>query len=172
MHTVDVSERRGLRQWLPGTSSCKGDRLHSEKADLEIVFPGELGDVSHPAVKVQVKTSSRLALNPDGDGIVYDLDLETYDFLRKTNHGVARALVVIQLDDESDWVDVQQDVTRLKGKGGWLNLFGAPATENTDTVRIRIPSANTLDEEGLMRMIREVGRRRSTPPPSQDVGRW
>ena len=172
----DLSLRRGDfgEAWLAAVAAgCKflqgkPTRVDGEKADLELVFPGELSDVVFPCVKVQVKATSASIIDSKSRDLLIDLDVDTYDFLRMTNHAVARALVVIHLDHESDWVDVQPERTHPLGRGGWVSLLGAPPTQNQQTVRIRIPAANRLDRECIERMLRETGRRMSTPSPDVD----
>lgn len=144
--------------------------LDLERADVEVVYRGELNGTQNPCVKVQVKTAQRLDRDDDG-ALLYDLDVQTYDALRARNQGVARALVVIELDDEKEWVAYPVDGTLLRGRGAWLSLEGHQETVNTTTVRVRIPAENSLDGDGLMKLLAGTGYRRSTPVAATDEWR-
>jgi len=70
-----------------------------DKADVELTQRGVVDGTYCPTVKVQVKTTSNLRIADDGR-IVYDLDVATYEVLRRTDHSVRRVLVVIGLSDD------------------------------------------------------------------------
>src|SRR4051794_12418078 len=54
------------------------------KADVQLTLRGEVGGLWHPCVLVQVKTTTDLR-DHDDDHWAYDLDVSTYNVLRKTN---------------------------------------------------------------------------------------
>jgi hypothetical protein len=114
-----------------------------------------------PSVKVQVKTQVNLKVDPDGN-VVYNLDVQTYDVLRREDHVVRRMLVVIGMAADGPRVRLHPDGTLLIGRGAWVSLEGYPPTGNTATQVIRLPGQNTLDEAGLHRMLGTYGVR-STP---------
>jgi hypothetical protein len=115
-----------------------------EKADVLLTLIGEHFGEVNPAVKVQVKTTTELRETAD-DMFAYDLDVETYDVLRKVNHRVRRVLLVVQVPDDERWAH--------QGEYGLL----LPGQER-----------NTLDKEELIRMLCTYGVSRSTPVPNFD----
>ena len=141
--------------------------LDLEKADLELTYPGQLGDSYCPTVKVQVKTQVNLKADANGN-LMYNLDVQTYDSLRRADHTVRRVLVVIGLLADGPRVRLHEDGTLLVGRGAWMSLEGYPATSNTAKQVVRLPLGNTLDDNGLYRMLSTYGIRRSFPVPDAD----
>lgn len=142
--------------------------LDLEKADVQLTLRGHIGDTYNPTVKVQVKTE--VDLRAEDGNLVYNLDLSTYDVLRRDDHSVRRILAVIGLSGDGARVRLHEDGTLLVGRGAWVSLEGQPASANTTSQVIRLPAVNTLDESGLRRMLGTFGVRRSSPVP--DVDPW
>jgi hypothetical protein len=117
---------------------------------------------------VQVKTQVNLRTDANGN-LVYNLDVQTYDSLRRDDHTVRRGLVVIGLLGDGPRVRLHDDGTLLLGHGAWVSLEGHPPTTNATTQVVRLPAANALDENGLYRMLSTYGIRRSLPVPDEDL---
>ncbi|MFB4306570.1 DUF4365 domain-containing protein [Actinomadura sp. GTD37] len=139
-----------------------------QKADVQLVYPGTDLGTYYPTVNVQVKTTIGLRQLTSGD-FGHDLDLETYDALRRTDHAVGRVLAVIGVPGEGENVRLHGEGTLLCGRGAWISLEGMAPSKNTTSQAIRLPAANTLDRPGLHRMLKTHGIRRSTPVPSINV---
>ncbi|MFI0354585.1 DUF4365 domain-containing protein [Actinomadura sp. 9N407] len=139
-----------------------------QKADVQLVYPGvELGTY-YPTVNVQVKTTIELRQLDSGD-FSYDLDLETYHVLRRTDHAVGRVLAVIGVPGEGEKVRLHEQGTLLCGRGAWVSLEGMKPSSNGTSQVVRLPTINSLDRSGLYRMLKTYGVRRSTPVPAIDV---
>jgi hypothetical protein len=121
----------------------------------------------HPTVKVQVKTT--VDLREDDDHLAYDLDIETYNALRRDNESVRRILAVFRLPRRGERVRLLKSGTLLVGCGAWVSLEGHPETSNTSSQVVRLPIANTIDRPGLERMLATYGVRTSTPVPQVDA---
>ena len=152
--------------WLEVVASGCGllrgrSTLDLEKADVQLTYPGSISGCYCPSVKVQVKTQLNLKTDPDGS-LVYNLDVQTYDVLRREDHAVRRVLVVIGLIAEGPKIRLHQDGTMLVGRGAWVSLEGHPPTGNRTSQVIRLPAQNTLDEPGLHRMLGTYGVRRTS----------
>lgn len=143
--------------------------LDFEKADVELVLREEVENTTYPSVKAQVKTTLDLRVDDEGF-LVYDLDVHAYNILRRDNVSFRRILVVIRLSDDGERVRLGEDGTLLVGRGAWVSLEGEPETANTSTIAVRLPVSNTLDPDGLRRMLMTYGVLRSTPVP--DVDPW
>lgn len=140
-----------------------------EKADVELVLREYVGGTYNPAVKVQVKTTHDL--RPVGtESFAYDLDVGTYNILRRTDHSFRRVLAVIKLSDDDERVRLDDLGTLLLGRGAWTSLEGKPETPNSTTQVVHLPAANTLDDAGLRRMLATYGIRSSTVVP--DIDPW
>jgi hypothetical protein len=143
--------------------------LDLDKADVQLTLRGYVGGTYSPTVLVQVKTEADLRIDADGS-LVYNLDVPTYNVLRRDDHSVRRVLVVISLAREGGRVRLHEDGTLLIGRGAWVSLEGYPPTENTTSQVIKLPAANTLDEPGLNAMLSTCGVRVSSSVP--DVDNW
>lgn len=141
--------------------------LDLEKADVQLTLRGLVASTYNPTVKAQVKTTLSARYNEEDD-VVYDLDVETYDVLRRTDHSVRRVLLVIALPAEGDLVQLAEQGTLLRGRAGWVSLEGAPATANTTSTAVVVPRGNTVDQAGLMALLTTFGTRASTPVPEVD----
>lgn len=142
--------------------------LDLEKADVELVRRGLWNGMWHPTVKVQVKTT--IDLREDDGHFVYDLDIGTYNILRRDNESVRRILAVFRLPRKGERARLLRSGTLLAGRGAWASLEGLPVTANTDSRVVRLPISNTIDRHGLERMLATYGVRSSTPVP--EVGAW
>lgn len=143
--------------------------LDLQKADVQLVLRGLTHGTYNPTVLVQVKTTADVRLQPNGD-YTYDLDVETYDILRRDDHSIRRILAVISVSADGERVRLHQDGTLLVGQAAWVCLEGEPPSENTTTQAVRLPAGNTLDHYGLHLMLKTYGVRRSTPAP--DIDPW
>ena len=141
--------------------------LDLEKADVELVSLSQRLGMSHPTVKVQIKTT--VDLREEDDHFIYDLDVATYNALRRDNETVRRVLAVFRLPKNGERVRLLKSGTLLAGRGAWLSLEGHPETSNNVSQAVRIPVANTIDRAGLERMLATYGVRSSTPVPEVDA---
>ncbi|MFF0306982.1 DUF4365 domain-containing protein [Streptosporangium sp. NPDC004379] len=142
--------------------------LDLQKADVQLFHRGAERGSYNPAVLVQVKTTVDLRRLDNGD-YSYDLDIDTYDVLRRNDHVIRRILAVIGVSKDGENVRLHTDGTLLLGHGAWISLEGFPPSENAKTQAIRLPAAHTLDRGGLRLMLSTYGVRRSTPVPSVDA---
>jgi hypothetical protein len=141
------------------------------KSDVQISFRGEWAGSLHPTVGVQVKTTIEpLRSVEDDSAFSYDLEAETYDLLRRGNHVIPRVLAVIELPKGGERFRLTDEGTLLHGHGVWVSLEGLPERSNRSTVVVRLPKANRLDPEGLHRMVKTHGVRRSPSVP--DIDPW
>lgn len=142
--------------------------LDLEKADVELVLQGLHNGSYNPTVKVQVKTTGISNLRRQPDGFSYDLDLGTYDVLRRTDHTVPRILAVIGVETQGSRVRLHDDGTLLLGIGAWVSLEGYPASGNASSQAVILPAVNTLDGAGLEKMLATYGVRKTTVVPDFD----
>lgn len=164
-------------QWLEAVAAgCdiihgRPGTLDLEKADVELTLRGIHNGTYNPSVKVQVKTIDIAALRAKSESeYAYDLDLVTYDVLRREDHSTRRILAVIGVEAPGRRVRLHEEGTLLVGFGAWVSLEGAPASENRAQQVITLPLINTLDPSGLERMLTTYGVHRTTPVP--DFNPW
>lgn len=162
--------------WLRVVASACGmlhhppSSLDLEKADVPITLQEFVNGTYNPHVLVQVKTvTDDLRVDRNGD-YVYDLDVTTYNVLRRVDHSRRRILVVFRVSDPGGRVRLEPDGTLLVGYGAWMSLEGWPDTSNTSTIAVTLPAANTLDAVGMRRMLTDFGIRSTTRVP--DIDPW
>lgn len=151
-----------------GLSHGRPDTLDLDKADVQLMLRGVFGGTYNPTVKVQVKTEVNLRVGDDGM-FSYNLDVKTYDVLRRTDHVVRRILAVIALETAQPRVRLHADGTLLVGHGAWVSLEGMPASDNEATQVVKLPVANTIDPAGLERMLTQYGVRSTAPVPRPNL---
>lgn len=173
-------ERRVLsgdfgESWLHAAASGCG-MLHGTpatldlvKADVQLTLRGEVGGIRNPTVLVQVKATVDLR-DHDAANWAYDLDVETHEVLRQTNHQTRRVLAVVGLSEDGETIRKQPDGTLLVGQTSWVSLESEPASPNASTQVVYLPKANVLDPQGLRAMLENYGVPRSSQVP--DVDEW
>lgn len=137
------------------------------KADIELTSLDQVAGIRNPAVLVQVKTTT--ALRDAGDHWVYDLDIDTYDALRRDNYRLRRILAVIGVSEDGETLRFEDDGTLLVGTAAWMSLEGAGASNNSTRQAVYLPKTNRLDEQGLGEMLQKYGVPRSTPVPELNI---
>jgi hypothetical protein len=96
----------------------------------------------------------------DGEDLMFDLDVVTYNKLRVARTAEAYlGVVVLPTDRRKDWLHHCSDSLTLYKTGYWLKLSGMKATTNTSRIRLRIPAANRLDS-AQVRQIMSAARKR------------
>lgn len=143
-------KERFSRAWVIAAASA---------ADLtyEIVADDERGvDMTvhshHHTLDFQLKATS----NPEvqGDCLVHDLDVRTYNLLRsqqRSGYGVL-ALIVVG-DNTASWHVMDQEGTNLTRTAYYLPLFGMSATPNEATIRLKVPMSNLLTAEAMRSLM-------------------
>ncbi|MDZ5623336.1 DUF4365 domain-containing protein [Nocardioides sp. HM23] len=139
------------------------------KADILLTLRGLADEVRNPCVLVQVKTTTDLR-DHDDNHWAYDLDVETYQVLRRTNERTRRILAVIALSEDGETIRLMPDGTLLVGQTTWGSLEGAPESPNTSSQVVLLPKSNVLDPDGLRTMLTSFGVPRSSEVP--DVDEW
>ncbi|WP_334172607.1 DUF4365 domain-containing protein [Sinomonas sp.] len=100
----------------------------------------------------QLKATS----SPDvqGDCLVHDLDIRTYNLLRsqqRSGYGVLAVIVVGA--DTAAWHVMDHDGTSLAHSAYFLPLFGMPSTSNTATIRLKVPMSNLLTPDAMRALM-------------------
>lgn len=150
----------GIDHGRPSTTDLK-------KADVQLTLREEVSGVMNPTVLVQVKTT--VGLREHGqDHWAYDLDADTHDVLRRTNHQTRRILAVIELSADGETLRMEPDGTLLVGRTAWVSLENEVASSNDTQQVVYLPKDNLLDPEGLRVMLTNYGVPRSSQVPEID----
>lgn len=104
---------------------------------------------------VQAKSATRVGRV---EGVIrYDLDLRSYDVLRRPAPGSPRMLVVLLLPrDESRWCSQTEDQLVLRHCAYWISLRGWSPSVNRRSVRLSIPAAQMFSPDALRTIMGRI----------------
>lgn len=104
------------------------------------------------ALEVQLKATTGLP-SPANSEYRYPLESKNYRSLIEDSQ-TPQILVVLDLPKiEEDWMTISTKALVLRKCAYWVNLKGHPASTNTETVTISIPTANLLDVAALQNLM-------------------
>jgi Domain of unknown function (DUF4365) len=103
-------------------------------------------------IDVQLRSTTRAIVGDNS--IDFDLDVRTYDYLRRSSLNRPRLLVLLVLPEaEVEWIAQDERELRLRRCAYWLSLRGLPPSEATSSVRVSIPRSDVFDATGLTRLL-------------------
>jgi hypothetical protein len=121
--------------------------------DLQIVRPGDVGDIRAPRIDVQVKTTARKV---QGGTLAFDgLDGRQFNRLAGPGFVVPRYLVVVIVPpDPARYADLDHRGLLLRYQGYFTSLAGRPPVpEQRAGVRVHVPVANVLTVPRLRQLV-------------------
>lgn len=146
----DTKERLSLAYLRAVAARCRSWVAAEEGGDyasLDAMISSALQP--RRVVGVQLKCTS-VPLDRVGADIAFDLPVNNYDALRRTDTSIPQILVVQELPSSADdWLSVSPENLVMRRAAWWADLWGAPATENTATVRIRMPLVRQFNPQAL-----------------------
>lgn len=108
-----------------------------------------------PQLDLQLRSTTQAGVR-DAE-VIYDLDVRTYELLRRDTIPRPRLLVLLVLpEDEGQWLTQSVDELILRRCAFWRSLRGAAPTTNQATIRLSIPQANVFSPEALQRLMDEA----------------
>ena len=108
-------------------------------------------------LELQLKSTTSATIT--ADHVLYDLDVRTYDLLRRATRHFPLFLVVLVLPaDRAEWLAHSEDRLELRRCAYWLSLRRESPTMNTRTVRVSIPRRNQFTPAELERIMEAVQR--------------
>lgn len=160
---MDISQQKEQfsNAYLQAVVSVAGYSLYKPSIDNDSVDWGiaassdVVGSVRAPRLEVQLKSTSREAL--DKDTIRYPLKLKNYNDLRMPDFSIPRILLVVLLPDKlTDWLKESEQELCLRYCGYWISLNGMPKTLNTTAVTVSIPRTNQFTVAALKSIIQGI----------------
>jgi hypothetical protein len=131
-----------------GLRAQDGPEPDDDSVDMTLAARGPGNTVRSPRLDLQLKC--QLGPPNHGEDWAYDLKLKNYDDLRPTDVQVPRILVIVAVPEVvEDWIEHGSDHMMLRHSAWWLSLRGLPDTQNTSTVRVRIPWHQRFDVASL-----------------------
>ena len=103
-------------------------------------------------VDIQLKSTTH-DLEEENGFIKYDLEAKNYRDLIVTSIGRPRILILYSMPRNHDeWVLVDNDFTKLQKCAWWYSLQGLPCSDNSVSVRIKIPASQRLTCDSLKKI--------------------
>jgi Domain of unknown function (DUF4365) len=140
--------------------SC--DRPGKDRQSTDVIVNSE-GAVCEDAILrqahlgLQLKATSRDL--PDGDFIPFSLPINNYNDLRIRNAYPKLLVLFILPTDDQDWQHHTAEESLISRRCAYyLNLFGQPEVQNTDSKTVHIPRANILTVDSLRSLMAQSSR--------------
>ena len=106
---------------------------------------------------LDIQMKCTINADAESDYIAYDLDTICYDDLRDDLVQTPRILVLhVQPSDEARRMQHTQNALTIGGCCYWYSLRGAPTTDNTSTIRIRIPIRQEFSQTQLIAIMTSI----------------
>lgn len=106
---------------------------------------------------IQLKSTTKAILTTNE--VLYDLDVRSYEILRRSTHGSPMYLVLFVMPaDRAEWIAHSEDRLELRCCAYWLSLRRAAAVPNTNSIRVHIPRQNQFTPTALTRIMEAIWR--------------
>ena len=110
---------------------------------------------------LQLKSTTRAIVTETE--VVYDLEVDAYNDLRRVDRPCPRVLILLVMPtEEALWLNQTPEQLTLRYCAYWMSLRGQPLTTATRTIRIRIPRANLVSVEALTQLLQGVAERKES----------
>ncbi|MEX1026448.1 MAG: DUF4365 domain-containing protein, partial [Candidatus Paceibacterota bacterium] len=110
-------------------------------------------------IDVQLKSTVQTPTIVD-DRYSYPLAIKNYNELRDTTCSPLKMLVVLFLpSDHEQWLEVSAEQLVARRCAYWCGLHEAPASNNTTSQTIQIPTENLLTPQALLTIAEKLARR-------------
>ncbi len=122
--------------------------------EVEVLPNNKMSD-SGWAIDFQLKATKNITVYEDY--ITYNLEVDTYNDLIKSDRGIPRILIVMKLpEDNHEWLQVSEDNTILRDCAWYISLVGLKVSENSKTKTIKIPRNQLLTPSKLIELMEEA----------------
>lgn len=164
--TVDIIKEDLSICYLKTIAACNEIALEEirhddDSEDVKIKKTIEIEDFGPfvSELKFQLKTtSSETMYSEDDEYISYKLNVKNYnDLCTQSTTPIVLGLLILP-GNKDEWVNCTATELRLKGRMFWLNLQKNDKSQNKDSVMVRIPKSNILNEKNIEKLLESVAR--------------
>jgi hypothetical protein len=140
---------------LAGVASAKPDPDYGVDLLLrDIEQRGQRHLDARLQLDLQLRSTTRA--NVSETIVFYDLDVQTYEFLR-TESSIRCILVVLVLpEDENDWLHQSAEELTIRHCAYWISLRGAEPATAASSVRIRIPREQIFSMQAIRAIMNRL----------------
>lgn len=104
-------------------------------------------------VQLDLQLRSTTRANVTEQEVRFDLDVQTYEFLREPTPIRCLLVVLVLPDDEALWLSQSPDSLVVRHCAYWHTLRGAPPSSATSSIRIAIPRAQVFSVPGVRAIL-------------------
>jgi hypothetical protein len=145
-HRMESLSRAYLQAVAAQAGLTYAVRAYDYGVDITLGEVREIGGIYAETgftIDVQLRSSTRAQVREHEVG--FDLDVRTYDFVRREDVVAPRVLVLLVMPaDAAEWVYQTEAAPELRRCAYWVSLRGEPTKANTSSVRVAIPRANVF----------------------------
>ena len=110
-------------------------------------------------ISVQLKsTSSKSQYNIKENEIIYKLKVKNYNDLCIAATMPSMLALLILSEKEEEWINWATNELMINGKMYWLSLQSNKLTENNDSISIKIPKENILNNVTIEQLIEKAAK--------------
>lgn len=104
---------------------------------------------------LQLRSTTRA--NVSDTHVSYDLDVQTYDFLRELSQVRCVLVVLVLPDDETLWLSQSVEELIVRHCAYWHSLRGVNPTTAVSSVRITIPRSQVFSVDTVRAILNRLG---------------
>lgn len=125
--------------------------ISTSRPDIDLGFDVNLEAADGDMARLQVKTTRQLVRSA-GDQLHFEIDVPTYDRLRR-QLSIPSFLILVEVPDaRREWASVTNPCVILKHRARYVSLQGLPPTPNTSSVTVSLPIVNMVTPDALRAM--------------------
>lgn len=110
-------------------------------------------------ISVQLKsTSSKSQYNIKENEIIYEFKVKNYNDLCIAATMPSMLALLILSEKEEEWINWATNELMINGKMYWLSLQSNKLTENNDSISIKIPKENILNNVTIEQLIEKAAK--------------
>ena len=110
-------------------------------------------------ISVQLKsTSSKSQYNIKENEIIYEFKVKNYNDLCIAATMPSMLALLILSEKEEEWINWTTNELMINGKMYWLSLQSNKLTENKDSISIKIPKENILNNVTIEQLIEKAAK--------------
>lgn len=151
--STDIQERLSIA-YITAVAARAGCQISEPKVD-RIAIDVSIRPVSGAPVQIdlQLKASYAVSRIEKGTKLSFQLDVRTYDKLRRTDVQAPQLLVVYEMPKaDTKWLSVLPTGARLQHAAYWVDLRGRPPV-TTGTTAVHLPVANLFDHNAIIDIL-------------------
>ena len=146
------------RAFVMAVAASAGYSVQTQQDDVDGV------DVvlRHDGITVDVQLKATAVPSYGRNGLLFDLDVKTYNKLRTNRTSLGYLVVTVLPGDGAAWIDHDKNYMRMHRLAYWLRITGMPPTPNQTKIRLAIPLANRVTEDALAAIMKDAWKRAMT----------